>query len=383
MKKAYIVIGAGYGDEGKGKTVDYLCDLHKDAHVINIRYNGGAQAGHTVHYENGASHVYSHLGSGTNTGAHTWLSEEFLVDPVAFKKEMRELEDLGVLEPLVFCHPDARIVTPYDIILNRARAAMHTTCGSGIFETIQRHKLIPMTYRDFAEVSYTTLRKKMADIEQYMEDELEKLKVTVPVAQMKTLEEQFMNSLFYMLDRVSFCELQPLVKDNTVLVFEGAQGLLLSEKHGVMPYCTPSDPGSSIPAAYCNSIGVTATDIVYVTRAYATRHGAGPLPGEEVISEELINHTGETNVMNTHQGPFRKSWNLQAAFKAIEMDYQMFAEVIDPKIGVAVGAMITCLDQVSADVRNDTLAHIIDELQLDYYYLSMGPSRRHTVLVGG
>jgi adenylosuccinate synthase len=168
-----------------------------------------------------------------------------------------------------------------------------------------------------------------------------------------------------------------------VLVFEGAQGLLLSEKHGVMPFCTPSDPGSSIPAAYCNSLGVTSIDIVYVTRAYATRHGAGPLVGEEAISEQLLDNTGETNVMNTHQGPFRKSWNLQASFKAIDMDYQMFAEVIDEKSGVAVSAMVTCLDQLASNVRSDTLSHIMNELQLDYYYLSMGPSRKSTVLVGG
>ena len=78
--RARVVIGSNFGDEGKGLTVDYLC--HQGAGVV-VRFNGGAQAGHTVCLDR-LRHVFSHFGSGTLRGVPTYLSQFFIVNPIMF-----------------------------------------------------------------------------------------------------------------------------------------------------------------------------------------------------------------------------------------------------------------------------------------------------------
>ena len=92
MKKAYAVIGANFGDEGKGLMTDLFC--RTDSSVINIRSNGGAQAGHTVCTSDGKRHIFSHIGSGSFAGADTYLSEFFILNPMLFSREQREFVQL-------------------------------------------------------------------------------------------------------------------------------------------------------------------------------------------------------------------------------------------------------------------------------------------------
>ena len=81
-----VVIGSNFGDEGKGSVTDLL-SIRK---TLNIRFNGGAQAGHTVCYRN-KRHVFHHFGAGSFQGAKTYLSKHFIVNPLIFKKEYEEL----------------------------------------------------------------------------------------------------------------------------------------------------------------------------------------------------------------------------------------------------------------------------------------------------
>ena len=85
MKKAYAVIGANFGDEGKGLMTDYFCRTNDNP--IDIRINGGAQAGHTVCTPEGERHIFSHIGAGYFAGADTYLSEFFIANPMLFVKE--------------------------------------------------------------------------------------------------------------------------------------------------------------------------------------------------------------------------------------------------------------------------------------------------------
>lgn len=80
MGSAIAVIGAGFGDEGKGLMTDYCCQRPKYTTVV--RFNGGAQAGHTVVTPDGRRHVFSHFGSGTLRGAATFLSRFFICNPI-------------------------------------------------------------------------------------------------------------------------------------------------------------------------------------------------------------------------------------------------------------------------------------------------------------
>src|SRR5262249_26694101 len=142
-RNATAVIGANFGDEGKGLAVDAIVALDPDAAVI--RFNGGAQAGHTVVAEDGRRHVFSHFGAGTLRGAATFLSRFFVVQPSIFAREAVELAGIGV-KPSVFVDPDAQVTTPFDVLINqwveetRGRSR-HGSVGVGFGETIERLEL--------------------------------------------------------------------------------------------------------------------------------------------------------------------------------------------------------------------------------------------------
>src|ERR1700721_2544919 len=103
MKKADIVIGSAFGDEGKGLITDYLC-THSTAKTCVVRFNGGAQAGHTVEMPDGKRHIFSHFGSGSFARTPTYLSSYFVCNPIIFKRECKELAPLNV-SPTVFVDP--------------------------------------------------------------------------------------------------------------------------------------------------------------------------------------------------------------------------------------------------------------------------------------
>ena len=97
MNHAHVVIGANYGDEGKGLMTDYLADKYQ-AEVV-VRFNGGAQAGHTVVTPAGQRHVFSHFGSATLSGSRTFLSKHFVANPILFLKEkMKQIQTLILMQ---------------------------------------------------------------------------------------------------------------------------------------------------------------------------------------------------------------------------------------------------------------------------------------------
>lgn len=85
MKEVKVIIGANFGDEGKGLMTDYFCN--KCDNPIVVRFNSGAQAGHTVVTPDGNRHVFGHFGSGTFNNTPTFLSKYFVVNPLSFLKE--------------------------------------------------------------------------------------------------------------------------------------------------------------------------------------------------------------------------------------------------------------------------------------------------------
>src|SRR6266436_2186871 len=107
--RARAVIGANFGDEGKGLVTDYLCATQGAGMVV--RYNGGAQAGHTVvPPDRKYRHVFHHFGSGTMCGVPTFLSQFFVCNPLACMYEANELLALGV-NPVLYAHPNCLVTT--------------------------------------------------------------------------------------------------------------------------------------------------------------------------------------------------------------------------------------------------------------------------------
>ena len=153
-RNAIVVVGANFGDEGKGLAVDTIVARDPDATVI--RFNGGAQAGHTVVAEDGRRHVFSHFGAGTLRGAATFLSRFFVVQPSIFVREAVELAGIGV-NPVVFVDPDAQVTTPFDVFINQwveetRGGTRHGSVGVGFGETIERAELgYPLAVRELGD----------------------------------------------------------------------------------------------------------------------------------------------------------------------------------------------------------------------------------------
>src|SRR5262249_4576381 len=136
---ATAVIGANFGDEGKGLITDFLA-AKDPANTMVIRFNGGAQAGHTVVTPAGRRHVFHHFGAGSLAGARTFLSRFFIVNPFLWYKERQELPELT--EPMAVDRR-AMLTTPYDMLINQEAERFrgrqrHGSCGIGINETVER-----------------------------------------------------------------------------------------------------------------------------------------------------------------------------------------------------------------------------------------------------
>ena len=119
MKDVKIVIGANYGDEGKGQMTDYFCHkARKDGKsCCVVLSNGGAQRGHTVVTPDGRRHVFKHIGSGDFAFANTYMPEHFIVNTLEFSKESIDLYNLHGMN-CVTVHPNCMVTTPWDMIAN-------------------------------------------------------------------------------------------------------------------------------------------------------------------------------------------------------------------------------------------------------------------------
>ena len=119
MNSVNVVCGTNFGDEGKGMVTNALTKLFEPQSVAVVRFNGGAQAGHSVQLESGHRHVFSHFGSGSLSGAATILSKYFIVNPKVYQLESMELsrirDDLQLDYPLVYVSKDCMVTMPTDV----------------------------------------------------------------------------------------------------------------------------------------------------------------------------------------------------------------------------------------------------------------------------
>jgi len=292
---ARVVIGANFGDEGKGLMVDHLCS-HGAGMVV--RFNGGAQSGHTVVTPEGERHVFHHFGSGSFLDVPTFLSQFFVCNPILFFQEREELMKLG-FRPDVYAHPDCLVTTFMDMLINQAKEnrrglKRHGSCGIGFHETITRSKVeeLKITMADLWNGG-KRLEAQMVEIcGKYLKFRIgEEFTDTMAI-------EQFIACCKHFAQIVN-----PLgigqCKDP---VFEGGQGLLLDQNNKeFFPHLTHSNTGMKNVEVLCAQAGITAKEIYYVSRTYLTRHGAGPLPGED----PAMAFEDDTNVPNPFQGQLR------------------------------------------------------------------------------
>lgn len=301
MKNIKIVIGANFGDEGKGLMTNYFA---KNSDCIVVLSNGGAQRGHTVSKPDGTRHVFHHFGSGTFNGASTYFPKEFILNPIIFRQEYEELLNMGYI-PTVYGGAGCMTTTPWDMLANQIIESSrgkdkHGSCGMGIYETIQRENLGVKSDDYEGILSYYNAR--FEELEIHLSSKQQELFCS------KGLLEHYKEDVKFMKRHV-----QPLTDNDLdsfqTIVFENAQGLMLDQNNmDYFPHLTPSNTGIKNPKTIIERVEWTEPldiEVCYVTRTYLTRHGAGYLPREckkEDINPDMID---ETNVPNPHQDSLR------------------------------------------------------------------------------
>lgn len=321
------VIGAGFGDEGKGMVTDYLCSNSNNP--IVIRFSGGQQAGHTITIKssNGyKQHVFSNFGAGSLAGVPTYWSKYCTVDPVGIIRELQDLKAMGVT-PKLYIDPDAPITTPYDKYLNQtdSKYLSNGTCGAGVGATFQREEdFYSLTFRDLFYSSVLQTKLKLIKSKYY--NNLNHLSLIDFYSACDQLSE--------FAEVLTFKELSQFNRD---FIFEGSQGLMLDYNIGFFPHVTRSNTDLTNVYKMVNK-DISFVQTYLVTRAYTTRHGNGPLFSEEV-HYELKENKYETNVNNNFQGSFRKA--------PLNLDYLKYAQE-KAVLSNPLKLVITCLDHLPA-----------------------------------
>lgn len=318
MTNVKIVIGASYGDEGKGLMTDYFCNKARERgeNCLVVLSNGGAQRGHTVDTPDGKYHVFHHFGSGTFVGADTYFPEKFIVNPMMFIQEWVELYDKAKEMSNIWINENCLCTTPFDMIINQIVEEYrgenkHGSCGCGIWETIERNGLRFGQMCDLLQRGrISSYLENVRDI--YLRIRVKDLEINrIPdkwkeILNNKSLIDSYISDLSNMMKLVHFTD-DTVLKGYKNIVFENGQGLLLDfDEHPV--YSTPSKTGIHNPKEIIERVyGVNIPDVevCYVSRSYLTRHGAGPFKEECDKSEISANLKDETNVFNIHQGELR------------------------------------------------------------------------------
>jgi adenylosuccinate synthase len=305
------VNGFGFGDEGKGSTVDYLASLaDKAGHQLFttvVKTNGGAQTAHNVITDDGRHHTFAQFGSGTFKGARTFLSRFCLVNPLALHRESEYLAEVGVQGALdlVSVDPRALITTPFHAEVNRARelargGERHGSCGVGIGETMVYARQFGSDAPVMADCANPPkMRRKLGKLYDYYTAAGFNLGATIPLEELV----EIYGLLAQMISITDEDYLMELLTSERV-IFEGAQGVLLDQWYAFHPHATYStttfENGQTLLAETGQAGLATRLGVI---RAYQTRHGAGPMPTE---SEDLGRAAPDVhNGGGTFTGDFR------------------------------------------------------------------------------
>lgn len=318
VMRMQAVIGAGYGDEGKGRTVDALvaAATHDGFRPWVVRFNSGAQAGHTVVTPDGRRHVFHQVGSGAFLGAPTYLGPEVVLNPWLLDGELDALAACGVNAPRLIADPSAPVSVPWDAMINQALehargAGRHGSCGVGFGETVERSEDPAFALRGIDLNDDARVRARLTAIRhEYLPRRLEAVGLPPDAlgARMDNtaLIDRFVADALSLGARLEWCA-PDVLADQEALVFEGAQGLRLDQDLGDFPFVTRSHTGLPGIARLAHDAGLSRLcrlDVHYVTRAYGTRHGAGPLP-DELSAAPAPGFSDSTNVPNPYQGTLR------------------------------------------------------------------------------
>jgi adenylosuccinate synthase len=345
MKRAIITVGLGFGDEGKGATVDYLCRRYEAGLVI--RYSGGSQAGHNVQLPDGRRHTFSQFGAGTLAGARTYLGRPMIINPTALVREADHLRELDVARPfeLLTVHPGCLVSTYLHQAVNQLRELArgeerHGSCGHGIGEARHywlKHGNDAIFARDLGDTH--VLHDKLELLRQRMLLDLQTLAERIPVEAYRDYDLLGISTNAIaepLLEIGRHLQLSNTIPDCDTAVFEGAQGVLLDEWHGFHPYTTWSTVTPHHALEMAAESGAAEVCVLGLVRPYMTRHGAGPIPTFDERFTARIKDEG--NPWNAWQGNLRAGW--------LDMVLLRYAA---SACGVIDNLAVSCLDHLDGE----------------------------------
>jgi adenylosuccinate synthase len=278
---ATVIVGAQWGDEGKGKIVDLLA-RHSD---VVCRYQGGPNAGHTI-IAGGETYKLHHIPSGIlYPGTLCVLGAGCVIDPQVLIRELDELEARGVSTGDIRISPNAHLIMPWHVALDQAS---ERRLGKLQIGTTRRG--IGPAYAD----KHARIGIRVQDL---LDEKILRQKIEVALAEKNVWLERVYGAEPLTLEEVlgrsgSWAgRLEPYVADTSLLVdtalrrgsrvlLEGGQGTLLDIDHGTYPFVTSSSP---IAGGAATGVGIGPTridEVLGVAKAYVTRVGEGPFPTE-------------------------------------------------------------------------------------------------------
>jgi len=350
IREAFVVVDLGCGDQGKGGVTDFLVRA-RGAHSV-VRFNGGAQAGHNVVTDDGRHHTFAQFGAGSFVaGVETWLTEHVAVQPWAMMVEAEHLARKGVTDAFARTRiaAEAPVITGFHRAANRMRErargeGRHGSCGMGVGETVRDARTLGdedvLRVRDLLDGAKA--RAKLRRVQERKRAEVAALRGCGAEEEQATLDDPAMAEVYGGLLSgfvaaarvVDGAALGAMLRRPGAVIFEGAQGVLLDEWRGFHPHTTWSTCTAE------NALGVLSehgyegeVTRLGVVRAYATRHGAGPLVTEDAGLTARLRD--EHNRDDGWQGAFRVG-----CFDAVTTRYAIEAN------GGVDALAVTCVDRL-------------------------------------
>lgn len=284
-----LIVGAQWGDEGKGKIVDLLATK---ADIV-ARYQGGANAGHTIVID-GKQYVLHLIPSGILTdNVKCIIGNGVVIDPVALMKEIEMLKEHGIdVSGRLFISHKAHLIMPYHKLIDQVREKSSSekaigTTGRGIgpayIDKAKRSGIRIVDLLDRVEFE-KKLRSSLAEYNEiltkiYSENEINVEELIETYLEFDKLIDPYVTDTTLLINEA--------IKEGKKVIVEGAQGALLDLDHGTYPFVTSSNPTSG---GACTGLGIPPTKIdkiIGIVKAYSTRVGNGPFP------TELLNEIGE------------------------------------------------------------------------------------------
>jgi adenylosuccinate synthase len=276
-----ILLGLQWGDEGKGKIVDFLAPRYE----VVARFQGGPNAGHTLEFD-GQKHVLHQIPSGIfRRETKNIIGNGLVIDPIVFQKEIESLSSYNVnVKENLYISKKAHLILPTHKILDAA------------YETLKGDKKIGSTLRGIGPAYQSKAGRqglRVGDIlsANFLEKYEEVLDNHKRILHFLEYPYEIGDAEAMFFDSIAFIRLMHLtdteylvndcIKNGDAILAEGAQGSLLDVDFGSYPFVTSS---STIAAGACTGLGIAPNqigEVLGICKAYATRVGSGPFPTEQ------------------------------------------------------------------------------------------------------